>query len=228
MKKLTIAIDGLSGCGKSTIARDLAKELNYIFIDSGAMYRGVTLFALQEGLAENGELNHSALIDALPKIELKFKTSESDKNKQELYLNGVNVNQEIRSLDVAQLVSKVAAISEVRKKLVALQQKMGEKGGVVMDGRDIGSVVFPDAEVKIFVTASINIRAERRMQELSSLGKTYSKEEILKNLEERDYLDSTRYDSPLRQMPDSVVIDTSNFTREEQLKKALEIIERKF
>lgn len=228
MKKLTIAIDGLSGCGKSTIAQDLAKELDYIFIDSGAMYRGVTLFALENGIAKDGEIKEKELIKYLPEIDLVFRTSKTDKNGQELFLNGKNVSQEIRSLEVAQHVSKVAAISEVRKKLVALQQKMGEKGGVVMDGRDIGSVVFPDAEVKIFVTASIEIRAARRMQELAALGKNYTQEEILRNLEERDYLDSTRYDSPLRQMPDAVVIDTSNFTREEQLKKALEIIERKF
>lgn len=222
-KRITIAIDGYSSCGKSTLAKALAKELDYVFIDTGAMYRSVSLFCLRNNLVHNNEVKVEEVIQALPNIDIHF-----DKNpgsgKLEVLLNKEFVEPYIRTMEVSQLVSKVASIKEVRAKLVEEQQKMGAKGGVVMDGRDIGSVVFPHAELKLFVTASPEIRTERRYLELSQTDNTISREEIRKNLEERDYLDTTREESPLVQAEDAILLDNSNYTQEEQLQVALEMV----
>jgi cytidylate kinase len=214
MKKLTIAIDGYSACGKSTLAKDLAQKLGYIFIDSGAMYRGVSLYCMRNGFVENGIPNLVEIKKALPKINLEFKRI---KDETHLFLNEENVSIEIRSNEVAQIVSKIAEIGEVREKLVNEQRKMGEFGGIIMDGRDIGSVVFPNAELKLFVTASEEVRVQRRFNELTSKGIISTIEEVRANLKERDYIDSNRAISPLIQVPDAIVIDNSNLTREEQL-----------
>lgn len=224
-EKITIAIDGYSSCGKSTLARDLAKSLHYVFIDSGAMYRGVTLFALQNNLIPNGELQRRKLIEALPQIELKFALNPDTKSP-EIILNGKNVESEIRTPLVAAHVSEVATIKEVREKLVSEQRNMGAHGGIVMDGRDIGSVVFPDAALKLFVTASIPVRVERRFQELTFKGIKTTREEVQANLLQRDHIDSTRSESPLIQTEDAVVLDNSHLTREEQLKTALKLVEQ--
>lgn len=222
-KKITIAIDGFSSCGKSTLAKAMAKELDYIFIDTGAMYRSVALYCLRNNLVHNNEINVTEIVNALPNIEIHFaKNPTSD--KLEVQLNHEFVEPHIRTLEVSQLVSKVAAIKEVRAKLVEEQQKMGAKGGVVMDGRDIGSVVFPHAELKLFVTASPEIRIERRYLELVQTDQTVSKDAIRINLEERDHLDSTREESPLIQAEDAILLDNSNYTQEEQLQVALEYV----
>lgn len=225
-KKITIAIDGYSSCGKSTLAKALAKELDYIFIDTGSMYRSVSLYCLRNNLVHNNEIIVSEVINELPKIKIHFEKNPSN-GKLEVQLNNEFVEPLIRSLEVSQLVSKVAAIKEVRAKLVEEQQKMGSKGGVVMDGRDIGSVVFPNAELKLFVTASPEIRIERRFLELSQTDSSINKEEIRKNLEERDYLDSTRAESPLIQADDAILLDNSNYTQEEQLEVALNYVKGK-
>jgi cytidylate kinase len=225
-KKITIAIDGYSSCGKSTLAKALAKELDYIFIDTGSMYRSVALYCLRNNLVHNNEIVVSEIINELPKIEIHFEKNPLN-GKLEVQLNNEFVEPLIRSLEVSQLVSKVAAIKEVRAKLVEEQQKMGSKGGVVMDGRDIGSVVFPNAELKLFVTASPEIRIERRFLELSQTDKSINKEEIRKNLEERDYLDSTRAESPLVQADDAILLDNSNYNQEEQLEVALNYVKSK-
>lgn len=215
-KKITIAIDGYSSCGKSTLAKALAKKLNYIFIDSGAMYRGVALYCIQNNLSVNGEINKPELIKQLKNISLSFyKNEETD--KADLLLNNINVEHLIRQIEVANIVSKVASIKEVREKLVLEQQEMGKNGGIIMDGRDIGSVVFPNAELKIFVTAKPEIRVERRYLELISKGEKVSKDEIKNNLEERDYLDTTRSESPLIQSNDAFLLDNSDLNQEEQL-----------
>ncbi len=227
MKKLTIAIDGYSGCGKSTIAKDLAKALNYVFIDSGAMYRGVTLFAMENNWIRESKPDTQALIDNLNKIALHFQINPEQPGKQHLYLNGRDVEQEIRSMQVANSVSKIATISEVRKKLVDMQRAMGENGGIVMDGRDIGSVVFPNADLKFFITARPEIRAKRRQAELEQKGENHSVEEIKLNLLERDQMDTSRADSPLMQTDDSILIDTSDLTRETQLELALNHVKKK-
>ena len=221
MRSLTIAVDGFSGCGKSTIAKDLAKALNYVFIDSGAMYRGVTFYALQNAWISENHLNREELIAHLKNIEIAFNLQSDSSGKQHLILNGIDVEQEIRSLHVSNFVSRIAAISEVRRKLVDLQRNMGKLGGVVMDGRDIGSVVFPHADLKFFVNASSETRALRRQKELKVKGESHSLEDILKNLEERDAMDTSRADSPLIQTDDAIVIDTTNHTRESQLNFAL-------
>ncbi len=220
-KRITIAIDGFSGCGKSTLAKDLAKRLNYVFIDSGAMYRGVTLYALEQGLISDKILDQAALINQLDKVDIDFSLNADESGRQHLLLNGRDVEREIRSMEVSNHVSIVAAVSEVRKKLVDLQRNMGANGGVVMDGRDIGSVVFPNAQLKFFVTARPEIRAARRKAELEEKGQYFSLEEITQNLQERDKLDTSRADSPLIQVPDAIVIDTSDHTRESQLEFAL-------
>lgn len=222
-KKITIAIDGFSSCGKSTLAKALAKELDYIFIDTGAMYRSVALFCLRNNLVQNNEIIISDIVKVLPNIDIHFAKNPVTE-KLEVQLNNQFVEPYIRSLEVSNLVSKVASIKEVRAKLVQEQQKMGLKGGVVMDGRDIGSVVFPNAELKLFVTASPEIRTERRYLELSQNEPTISKNEIRKNLEERDYLDSTREESPLVQAEDAILLDTSNYSQEEQLEVALKYV----
>ena len=221
-KQITIAIDGYSACGKSTLAKDLAKKLSFIFIDSGAMYRGVALYCLQNNLFdEDGNPKQVDIIHALKNITLSFQLI-NDNNC--LFLNGKNVEELIRGGEVAAVVSKVARIKEVRVKLVMEQQKMGENGGIVMEGRDIGSVVFPKAELKLFITASQEIRAQRRFLELKSKGIEAKINEISSNLAERDLMDSSRKESPLIQVADAIVIDNSKLTREEQLDFVLNLV----
>jgi len=217
LKPITITIDGWSSCGKSTLARQLAKKLGYIYIDSGAMYRAITLYFLRNHVdwTTAGEV-HEALAD----IELEFRFNEKAE-KSEMYLNGENVEFVIRDLLVAEKVSEIAAIREVRAFAVAQQRKMGKKKGIVMDGRDIGTVVFPKAELKIFMTADNAIRVERRFRELFEKNPNITIEEVKNNLEMRDYIDSNREVSPLRQAADARVLDNSNITPEEQLKLAM-------
>ncbi|MGM0477693.1 MAG: (d)CMP kinase [Bacteroidota bacterium] len=224
-QKITIAIDGWSSCGKSTLAKDLAKALNYVYVDSGAMYRGVTLFAMRSGWIKDEKIDEAQLRSALETIEISFNLTES--GQPELLLNGENVEREIRSLEVSQQVSKVAAIKEVRSFLVDQQRRMGQSGGVVMDGRDIGSVVFPDAELKLFITAAPEVRAGRRYDELKEKGQEVSKQAIIDNLKERDHLDANRNESPLIQTEDAVVIDNTNLNRQEQLEKAKELAKKR-
>ena len=222
-KKITIAIDGFSSCGKSTLAKALAFELGYVFVDTGAMYRAVTLFCFRNGWVNKETVNKEAIITHLNQIEIHFERNK-ETSKLEIFLNNEVVEREIRTLEISSLVSKVASIKEVRQKLVIEQQKMGEKGGVVMDGRDIGSVVFPNAELKLFVTASPEVRTDRRYKELLVTEPDISREEIRLNLEERDYLDSTRTESPLIQTEDAVVLDNSDINQQEQLELSLELV----
>lgn len=222
-KKITIAVDGFSSCGKSTLSKALAKKLGYIFIDSGAMYRGVALYSMENNLIQNNIPNEEEIIASLPKISLEFKKNSLHPDKSDLILNGINVEDKIRTPEIAAQVSKIASIKEVRQKLVEEQRKMGISGGIVMDGRDIGSVVFPDAELKLFVTADSEIRAARRFKELQDKGIQSSFEEVLSNLKERDYLDSTREESPLIKVPEAIILDTSHLTPEEQLQVAYEL-----
>ncbi len=221
MKQITIAIDGYSSCGKSTVSRDLANELGYVYIDTGAMYRAVTLYCLQKHIIQTGRaVDALKVIRELLNIKIEFRYS-AEAGKSETYLNGKNVEEEIRSMDVSDLVSPVSAIHEVRKMMVYLQRQMGKAGGVVMDGRDIGTTVFPDAELKIFMTADLDVRVERRKQELIAKGIMVKDADVRRNLQKRDDEDSTRAISPLKQAPDAVVLDTTGLTREQQLKKAL-------
>lgn len=220
MKKINIAIDGYSSCGKSTLAKALAKALHYIYIDTGAMYRAVALFALDNSLFENNKLNEEILIQKLPEIEIGFRLN-AETGVRETLLNSKNIENEIRDMRVSSKVSFVAEVPEVRKKLVSLQQKMGEHKGVVMDGRDIGTVVFPQAELKIFMTASEDVRTERRFAELKLQGKEVSKEDVRANLHERDYIDTHRETDPLRQAEDALVLDNTHLTMEEQFNLAL-------
>ena len=221
-KQITIAIDGYSACGKSTLAKDLAKKLSFIFIDSGAMYRGVALYCLQNNLFDaDGTPKQVEIIQALKNITLSFQLI-NDNNC--LLLNDKNVEELIRGAEVAAVVSKVATIKEVRIKLVMEQQKMGANGGIVMEGRDIGSVVFPNAEFKLFITASQEIRAQRRFLELKSKGIEAKINEISSNLAERDLMDSSRKESPLIQVADAIVMDNSKLTREEQLDFVLNLL----
>ncbi|MFZ3274607.1 MAG: (d)CMP kinase [Lutibacter sp.] len=228
MKNITIAIDGFSSTGKSTIAKELATKLKYVYVDSGAMYRAVTLYAMQHNLISEEYFLKEELIDALDNINLAFKFN-ADLGFGEIYLNEVNVETEIRNMKVSRLVSKVAEVPEVRKKLVEQQQQMGKNKGVVMDGRDIGTVVFPDAELKIFMTASAEKRAKRRFDEFVERGEQVTFEETLKNVEYRDHIDTSRKDSPLVKAKDAIEIDNSTLTRKEQFEKvyklALKIIE---
>ena len=224
-KKLTIAIDGYSSCGKSTLAKALAKQLNYTFVDSGAMYRGVALYCLRHDFISNGIPSVDKIVDTLNKISIQFERSPSN-GQQELILNGENVELEIRSPEVAAVVSQIAAIAAVRTKLVDEQRMMGKKGGVVMDGRDIGSVVFPAAEVKFFVTADPDIRAKRRFTELKAKGLDVDLAEIKRNLLERDHIDSTRVESPLTRTKDAILLDNSFMNQEEQLVFALNHVTR--
>jgi len=217
-KKITIAIDGYAACGKSTLAKDLAKALGYTFIDTGAMYRAVAFYCLEHLLiAENGEFNAEQITAALPLISIALSPD------QKVWLNQVDVTEEIRTPKVAGIVSKIAAIKTVRIKLVEQQQAMGSQGGIVMDGRDIASVVFPKAELKLFVRASDEVRTQRRLAELRAKGESMSEAEVLANLKSRDLQDSTREESPLIQVPDAIVLDTSAHTRESQLEWALDI-----
>jgi cytidylate kinase len=220
-KKITIAIDGYASSGKSTLGKDLAKALGYIFIDSGAMYRGVALFALEQGLLDSGNLNVSELVAKLPEISLYFTMDAT----QVLMLNGRDVSLEIRSSKVSEVVSAVAAVREVREKLVDLQRAMGSEGGVVMDGRDIGTVVFPKAELKLFVTADLDTRSQRRFQEMQKNQPSSTFQEVKNNLSQRDSYDTQRSISPLLKAEDAILIDTGSISREEQLKVALELVE---
>jgi cytidylate kinase len=225
-RKIVVAIDGHSSCGKSTIAKAVAAKFGYVFIDSGAMYRAVTLYALRHNLVVDGEVKRDELINSLPNIHIEFRYN-SVLQKSDTYLNGDNVEEEIRQLPVSQNVSPVATIAEVRAAMVRLQQEMGKNKGIVMDGRDIGTVVFPDAELKLFVTATAEIRAKRRFDELTAKGETVSYREILQNVQERDHIDSTREASPLRKADDALVLDNSDMTREEQLKWVIEKVEER-
>jgi CMP/dCMP kinase len=229
VKKIVIAIDGFSSCGKSTVAKSLARKLGYAYIDSGAMYRVVTLVALRNGWVKNGTPDKGKIIDGLKNISISFKfIRETEKNTT--FLNGENVEEQIRSLDVSNSVSPVSAIKEVRAEMVKFQRKMGEEKGIVMDGRDIGTVVFPGAELKIFMTASPEIRAKRRFDELKAKGQVISMDEVMRNITERDHYDQNRQESPLRKADDAIVLDNSNLTLEGQLEwayqKAIEIISR--
>lgn len=214
-KRLNIAVDGHSSSGKSTLAKQVARALHYMYIDTGAMYRAATLFAMKERLVTTTEINAPALEQALDRMYLQFKFNPGT-GTSDIHLNGTNVEKEIRTMEVAKRVSLVATVPAVRKKLVALQQRMAEDGGVVMDGRDIGTVVMPDAEVKFFLTASSQVRAQRRLEELLAAGKETTYEEVLENLLLRDRIDSTRATSPLRQADDAVVLDNSELTLDEQ------------
>lgn len=215
MKKITIAIDGFSSCGKSTMAKDLAHEIGYIYVDSGAMYRAVTLFALRNGIFQGEDISIQKLEEQIPNINISFKLDPVTQ-RPNTYLNGENVENEIRTMEVSSHVSPIAALGFVRKAMVALQQQMGKDKGIVMDGRDIGTTVFPDAELKIFVTASAEVRAQRRYDELKAKGQEASFESILKNVKERDELDMNRSVSPLRQADDAVLLDNSSLTIPEQ------------
>ena len=215
MKKITIAIDGFSSCGKSTMAKDLAREIGYIYIDSGAMYRAVTLYCLENGFFTNDGIDTAQLEAAMPNIRISFQLNPETQRPM-TFLNGVNVEDRIRTMEVSTRVSPVAALPFVREALVKLQQEMGKEKGIVMDGRDIGTAVFPDAELKIFVTASAEIRAQRRYDELKAKEQDASFEEILANVKERDYIDQNREVSPLRKADDAILLDNSNLTIEEQ------------
>jgi len=221
-KKITIAIDGYSSTGKSTLAKELAKHLGYVYVDTGAMYRAVALFAMKMGYVSKNFFDTETLINSLPSIKLEFKFN-SELGFSEMYLNDVNVEREIRTIEVSNYVSIVAEISEVRTKLVEQQQEMGKNKGIVMDGRDIGTVVFPDAELKIFMTASPLTRAQRRFKELQKKGDNVTFEAVFKNVEERDYIDTHRDDSPLVKAKDAIEFDNSNISKQEQFEKVLKL-----
>jgi cytidylate kinase len=223
-KKITIAIDGFSSTGKSTLAKELAKELGYVYVDTGAMYRAVTYFAMQNGYISNDTFDKDSLIKNLSSVKLHFEFN-ADLGFGEMFLNNENVEKQIRTLEVSSFVSKIAEVSEVRAKLVEQQKAMGKDKGIVMDGRDIGTVVFPDAELKIFMTASPETRAQRRFDELQAKGDTVSYEDVLKNVQERDYIDTHRADSPLVIADDAIEIDNSYLSREEQFAAVLELAE---
>ena len=216
MKKITIAIDGFSSCGKSTMAKDLAKEIGYIYVDTGAMYRSVTLYALRHNLFNaDGSIREEELKAQMKNINISFQLNKTT-GRPDTFLNGENVEKDIRSREVSSHVSPIATLPFVRAALVAQQQRMGAGKGIVMDGRDIGTVVFPDAELKIFVTASAEVRAQRRYDELKAKGMEADFNDILKNVEERDYIDSHRATSPLRKAPDAIELDNSNLTIAQQ------------
>ena len=224
MKNITIAIDGFSSTGKSTLAKQLAKHLGYIYVDTGAMYRAVTLFAMENGIINKETFDKEKLISSLSDIKLHFEFNP-ELGFAEMFLNDKNVENEIRSMEVSGNVSRVAEVSEVRSKLVEQQQEMGKNKAIVMDGRDIGTVVFPDAELKIFMTASAETRAQRRFDELEAKGDVVTFEDVLKNVQERDYIDTHREDSPLVMADDAIEIDNSYLTREEQFTAVLELVE---
>ncbi len=223
MQNITIAIDGFSSTGKSTLAKQIANELGYVYVDTGAMYRAVTLYALQHDFIDENDFRVNDFVLELDNIKVSFKFNEA-LGFSEMYLNGVNVEKEIRTLEVSSYVSKVSAVPEVRYQLVKQQQKMGEGKGIVMDGRDIGTVVFPQAELKIFMTASPEIRAQRRYDELIKRGDEVNFDEVLQNVQERDYIDSHREDSPLVKADDAIEIDNSNLTLEEQFESIMNLV----
>jgi cytidylate kinase len=226
-RKLVIAVDGYSSSGKSTLAKDFANELEYAFIDTGAMYRTVTLAAYRAGVfGENNEINKELLKEILEKINIRF-TYNRELKKSETYLDGILVEDEIRSMHISNRVSYIAAISFVRAKLVDMQRAMGNEAGVIMDGRDIGTVVFPNADIKLFVTADVNIRAERRFKELRLKGDDITLQEVLDNLKKRDYLDENREESPLKKADDAIILDTGKYTPQEQLECLLDIFKKK-
>ena len=216
MRSLIIAIDGFSSCGKSTFAKAIAQKLGYAYIDTGAMYRAVTLFALQNNLIDKNGVQLSGLMDRLDDIHISFRRN-TETGQNETFLNGISVESEIRGIEVSDSVSEISAIKEVRQKLVLLQQEMGKNKAVVMDGRDIGTHVFPDADLKVFMTASPEVRAKRRYDELIQKGMPASFDEISNNISKRDHIDQTREESPLRQAHDAIVLDNSNMTPEEQM-----------
>jgi len=215
MEKIIITIDGHSSCGKSTMAKELAKTMHYKYIDSGAMYRAVTLYCLKKGFFNGDTLDIEAIKQSIDDIHISFELNEKTGNS-DTYLNGENVEKQIRSMEVADKVSPVAAVGFIREAMVKQQQAMGKDKGIVMDGRDIGTVVFPDAELKLFVTARPEVRAQRRFDELIAKGESVDFDEVLKNIEKRDFIDSTRKDGPLRKAPDAVVLDNSDMTIAEQ------------
>ena len=227
MKKIIVAIDGHSSCGKSTMAKSLAAQVGYIYVDTGAMYRAVTLFAMRQGLFDAQGQPDAARLEALvPKIEVSFRL-DPDTHLPLVCLNGEVVEEEVRTLEVSSHVSAIAALPFVREALTRQQQRMGEEKGIVMDGRDIGTVVFPQAELKVFVTASAEVRAQRRYLELTAKGQTVAFEDILRNVQERDYIDSHREVAPLRQADDALVLDNSELTREEQMQWLLNRFEER-
>ena len=215
MKKITIAIDGFSSCGKSTMAKDLAREVGYIYIDSGAMYRAVTLYSIENGIFDGDVIDTEKLKKAIKDIQISFRPNP-ETGRPDTYLNGVNVENKIRTMGVSSKVSPISALDFVREAMVAQQQAMGKEKGIVMDGRDIGTTVFPDAEQKIFVTATPEIRAQRRFDELKAKGQEGSFEEILENVKQRDYIDQHREVSPLRKADDALLLDNSNLSIEQQ------------
>lgn len=223
MKKINIAIDGYSSCGKSTLAKALAARLGYNYVDSGAMYRAVTLFALQHDYIRSSSLNNDAIIHNLNKINIWFRYNTQTRSS-ETFLNGENIERQIRTLEISSFVSAVSAIKEVRRKMVAIQQEMGREKGMVMDGRDIGTAVFPDAELKLFMQADVDVRTQRRLFEMKAKGEIVSAADIKKNLEKRDYEDSHRKESPLIKAKDAVVFDNSDLNQQEQLDYVLKLI----
>ena len=226
MKKITIAIDGFSSTGKSTLAKQLAASLGYVYVDTGAMYRAVAYFSMQHNLVSETHLDATGLVAQLPNINLRFQFNPA-LGFAEMYLNNENIETQIRTIEVSRMVSKVAEISEVRAKLVEQQQAMGKDKGIVMDGRDIGTVVFPDAELKLFMTASSKTRAQRRFDELVEKGQHITFDEVLQNVEERDYIDTHREDSPLVKADDAIEIDNSSLSKKEQFELVLNLVKEK-
>lgn len=223
MRRITIAIDGYSSCGKSTLAKALASKLGYSYVDTGAMYRAVTLYALQHGIIKDGAFSEKEIVNSLDHIILSFQFN-ANAGTSETFMNGINIEKEIRQMDVSSYVSPVSKIHDVRTKMVALQRQMGKSKGVVMDGRDIGTNVFPDAELKIFMTADPDIRTQRRLDEMKAKGMVVSRDDVRRNLMERDHEDTHRKENPLIQAPDAVVLDNSELSREEQLQFVLKLV----
>lgn len=222
-KKITIAIDGFSSTGKSTLAKQLAQQLGYIYVDTGAMYRGIAYYAIKHSFIKQDFFDKDGLIKSLPNIKLQFQLN-TQLGFAEMYLNDINVEKEIRTIEVSNYVSKVAEVSEIRSKLVQQQQQMGKNKGIVMDGRDIATVVFPDADLKIFMTANALTRAQRRFEELLQNGETVTFDQVLKNIENRDFIDTHRNDSPLFKDKNAIEIDSSHLTQVEQLNKVLALV----
>lgn len=225
-KKLTIAIDGHSSCGKSTVAKDLAKQLKYTYIDSGAMYRSITLMAMQNNLVNGDAVNETVLRKLMETVTIHF-TFDEENQKYLTWLNNVLVEDKIRTIEISDNVSIVSKIGFVRSKLVEMQQKLGEQGGMIMDGRDIGTVVFPNADLKIFMTASVKVRAQRRYDEMIANGDNVDFEQVSQNIEKRDYIDQNREIAPLKQAHDAIVLDNSNITKAEQLEKLIDLVKQK-